>query len=150
MPGALGCAMSHVRLWRQCAAGNEPFHIAEDDLFCRTDFAATAQACLDRLTDWDIVVWAYNLDWPVQARLAPGSGVTVVQYDYTSVHHDRFRAGRVTPFLAPLVSAAGTGCYSISPRGAARALADCLPIGNTGRSTFGSRASGATPASMSN
>jgi len=32
--------------------------------------------------------------------------------------------------LLPLISAAGIGCYSLSPQGAAKLLALCLPIGN--------------------
>lgn len=127
-PGAIGVAMSHVKLWRQCAAGSAPFHIAEDDAILRRDFRSIAARLLDTLDAWDIVLWAHNLDWPVQVRLAQGVGVTVVQYDPETVDVTRFRSATVIPSLAPLSSAAGICCYSVSPAGAARMLADCLPI----------------------
>jgi glycosyl transferase family 25 len=129
-PGALGCALSHIALWRQCAAGTEAFHVSEDDVVFRHDFSTVAAALLAGLPEWDIVLWAHNLDWPVQIEPAPGTGVVVVQYDHEATAPDKFRSGTTVPLLAPLVSAAGTPCYSVSPRGAARMLAGCLPIGN--------------------
>ncbi len=130
IPGALGCAMSHINLWRQCAAGAEPFHVAEDDIVLRPDFLSVASTLLGTLDAWDIVLWTHNFDWPVQTRPAPGLGIVVVQYDYETVNQAQFRSGTVMPALLPLVTAAGTGCYSVSPRGAARMLADCLPVGH--------------------
>ena len=131
-PGAIGLAMSHIKLWRQCSAGSEPFHIAEDDAILRRDFESVAGTLLDTLDDWDIVLWGHNRDWPVHIRPAQGVGVVVVQYDHEAVDEtslNLFRSATVTPILTPLFSAAGTCCYSVSPRGATRMLADCLPIG---------------------
>lgn len=130
-PGAIGIAMSHVSLWRQCAAGTTAFHIVEDDVVLRHDFQAVAQRLLDTLDEWDVVLWGHNFDWPVQIRPAQGIGIGVVQYDHQAVDEtsvDSFRSDTVIPFLAPLYSAAGICCYSVSPSGAARMLADCLPI----------------------
>jgi len=129
-PGALGVAMSHLTLWRECTAGSEPYHIAEDDVVFRKDLPSMAQSVLEGLKHWDIVLWGHNLDWPVQVSLAPGTGVTAVQYDHEALALDRFQAARVVPMLAPLISAAGLLCYSISPQGAAHILSQCLPVGN--------------------
>ena len=132
IPGALGNALSHIALWRECSSGSEPFHIMEDDAVLRDDFPSMASALLDTLNDWDIVLWTHNFDWPLQIRPVRGVGVVVVQYDHEAVNEtslNLFRPGTETPFLAPLVSAAGFCCYSVSPRGAARMLVDCLPIG---------------------
>ncbi len=127
--GAIGCAMSHINLWRECAAGTIPFHVVEDDIILRHDFQAMASAALATLADWDIVLWTHNLDWPLQIRPSPGFGVVVVQYDYEALQHEAFVSATAPTTLMPLVAAAGTGCYSVSPRGAARILNDCLPIG---------------------
>jgi hypothetical protein len=130
-PGALGVAMSHTALWRQCAAGSKPFHIAEDDAIVRADFPTSAAAALATLAEWDVVLWLHNFDWPVMVRPPGGVGPVVMQYqpDDGGRTWDEFRAAEIAPMLLPLLSAGGIGCYSISPQGARNLLADCLPIG---------------------
>jgi GR25 family glycosyltransferase involved in LPS biosynthesis len=130
-PGAIGLALSHITLWRQCAAGSQPFHVAEDDISLRNDFRATAADLLAGLSEWDVVLWTNNFDWPVKIRPAPGVGPVVMQYDPEEARREfsLFPLATTRPTLTRLVSAAGTGCYSVSPRGAARMLADCLPLG---------------------
>jgi hypothetical protein len=89
-----------------------------------------AAALLATLPAWDIVLWTNNFDWPVQL-LPPALGAAVLQYDPAALDKqlDQFRALTAPPALMKLGSAAGTSCYSISPAGAARMLADCLPLG---------------------
>ncbi len=134
VPGAIGNAMSHVALWRRCAAGSTPFTIVEDDIILRGDFLAMATTMLEAAPDWDVALWAHNFDWPLKVHPAPGVGPAVVQYDPAGVLRqlDAFRAWTGAPAMLKLVSAAGIGCYSVTPRGAARMLADCLPIGRQG------------------
>ncbi|MCB8876571.1 glycosyltransferase family 25 protein [Acidisoma silvae] len=130
--GTVGCALSHITLWRQCAAGSQPFHIAEDDLILRADFQSMAQAKLNRLQDWDLVLWMHNFDWPLKVEPAVGLGPAIMQYDHATAvsRPDVFRQETTEPMLMRLLSAAAMGCYSISPKGAARMLADCLPVAN--------------------
>jgi GR25 family glycosyltransferase involved in LPS biosynthesis len=130
VPGALGLARSHVALWRQCASGTVPFHIAEDDIILRADFWAAAKGALNALPAWDIVLWTHNLDWPVKFLPGAGLGPAFVQHTPDVMDIAAFRSATGPSVLLPLVSAAGTGCYSISPSGAARMLASCLPIGD--------------------
>lgn len=127
--GALGCAMSHVRLWRRCAEGTDPIHVAEDDVLLREDFLTAAAAVLASLPAWDVVLWGHNFDWPVQIRPAAGLGVVIVQYDHQTLDPAAFRTPGPSPAALRLISATGTGCYSVSPAGAARMLRDCLPFG---------------------
>ncbi len=131
--GALGTALSHIGLWRACAAGACPFHIAEDDVILRADFMAAAEAALGRLAAWDIVLWLHNFDWPVQISLPGGVGPVILQYhpDHHRNDWQPFRLERTAPALVRLLSAAGAGCYSVSPRGARTLLAACLPLGGT-------------------
>jgi len=130
-PGALGTLASHIALWRDCAAGGTPVQIAEDDMILRSDFLATSNAMLGALACWDIVLWQHNFDWPVMVRLPDTIGPVVLQYDPAT--HDKswsqFRQGRLQPILLRLIAAAGTGCYALSPHGAAALLAACLPVG---------------------
>lgn len=134
LPGALGAAASHVTLWRSCARGDEIFHIVEDDVVLRGDFWRTAKALLGTLPDdWDIVLWSHNLDWPVVAGPVLGGENMIIQYGAkdTVTKLDAFKTMTDAAVLLPLLSAAGIGSYSLSPRGAARLLSMCLPIGNT-------------------
>ena len=130
-PGAIGNAMSHVALWRRCAAGSVPMTVVEDDIILRDDFPAMSETALATVSGWDVALWTHNFDWPLKILPAPGIGPAVVQYDPAGVLRqlDAFRSWTGAPTMPRLVSAAGIGCYSISPRGAARMLADCLPIG---------------------
>ena len=128
-PGALGCALSHIHLWRRCVAEGVASHVVEDDVTLRHDFLPAANAILSRLPNWDFVLWGHNLDWPVQVEAAPGLGVVILQYDHQTVEPGPFRAPGPIPAAMRLISATGTGCYSISPAGAERLLTACLPIG---------------------
>ncbi len=131
--GAMGSAVSHISLWQDCAKGVVPFHIAEDDALIRDDFFTQASTVLNRRPGWDIVLWSYNYNWPV--ALCPASGTAPVVLngpdgDPATIRTQKaeFQAGRREPVLLPLISAAGIGCYSISPQGAGKLLKACLPL----------------------
>ena len=127
---ALAAALTHIALWQECAAGKMPFHIAADDMLLRADFWPQAQA-LPCKPEWDIVLWTADFDFPVTLVPAPGLGPATIQFAPAAAtqHPDDFRNAKTRFSLLPLISAAGLGCYSISPAGAARLLADCLPAG---------------------
>ena len=129
-PDALAETVRHITLWRRCAAGSEPFHVAAPGILLRFDFASAASAALASVPGWDVVLWMHNLDWPAMVRM-PGWGDTVLNGRSGGlVRNDALRrASGSAPFLLPLVSAAGLGCYSVSPGGAARMLSDCVPVG---------------------
>ncbi|GBR03112.1 glycosyltransferase family 25 protein [Acetobacter oeni] len=131
--GEMGCAVSHIILWQECAGGSIPFHIAEDDAIIRDDFFRQVHNILSRREDWDIVLWTYNYNWPVALRPASGTGHVVLTGPDSNPaivarQKEEFQSGLREPALLPLASAAGIGCYSISPKGAARMLDACLPL----------------------
>jgi glycosyl transferase family 25 len=131
--GALGNALSHITLWRQCVEGGEAFHIAEDDAILHPAFATRVSALLEGVESWDAVFWGWNFDWPVRVHLAPGVGSVVLRFNQKEMRTqiDAFRASDVPTRLVGLDSCAGTCCYSVSPQGAGRLLARCLAIGTT-------------------
>jgi GR25 family glycosyltransferase involved in LPS biosynthesis len=131
LPGAIGCAASHVSLWRACVAEGQPVHVAEDDVILRRDFVEMATALLAGLV-WDVVYWTWNFNWPLDHWPAEGLAPALLQLDPRLIlrHYEAFRRHTGRPLMARIASGAGTGCYSIAPSGAARLLAACLPIGN--------------------
>lgn len=131
-PGALGIAVSHVTLWRRCVATGTPCHVAEDDAVLHPDFLGQVPALLASLETWDMVYWGWNFDWPMHVHLGPAARNVVMQFDQTDMRRrvGEFRTNKAQWRLVPLLSCAGIGAYSISPRGAARLLDRCLPIGD--------------------
>lgn len=133
LPGALGVALSHITLWRGCANENKVFHIVEDDIVLRADFWKVATGLLSGFDEWDIILWSHNLDWPIVVGPVLGGENAVIQYGAkeTATKLEAFKAVTAPSMLLPLVSAAGIGCYSLSPSGAKKLLELCLPVGNT-------------------
>lgn len=70
-PGALGCAMSHLSLWRRCLAGEQPIMVFEDDAYIRRDFSSAIPGFPD---DWDFVMFGCNTDSVLET--APMCGVS--------------------------------------------------------------------------
>ncbi len=130
-PAALGCAASHIGLWRHAVSTGATLTIAEDDVVLRADFTARSEAAIASLSAWDIILWSWNYDWPVKLTPAPGVPGLVLQADQINIDQDiaAFTSDTTPPALLRLSSAAGLCCYSITQAGARRLPAACLPIG---------------------
>ena len=128
--GALGCAISHVTLWRHCIAEGRAFHIAEDDAIFRHDFIEVASATLRSLGGWDIVLWGWNFNWPIEVALGDGLGPAAFHCDQDRLRSqwNAFPASTAKPSMLRLTSCAGSWAYSISPRGARTLLEKSLPF----------------------
>jgi GR25 family glycosyltransferase involved in LPS biosynthesis len=62
-PGALGCAMSHIKLWETAVAEDRSMTIFEDDIVVSRHFEKRAREVLSALPpDWDIIQWGYILN----------------------------------------------------------------------------------------
>jgi GR25 family glycosyltransferase involved in LPS biosynthesis len=131
--GAIGCAMSHVRLWQQCADSGEACHILEDDAILRNDFITTSEYFLQALVDWDIVCWGWNLDWPLAFWPTAGLPVARLMVDpyVIKAAQKQFQSEIVPTRLYRLMYMAGTASYSLSPGGAEKLLQRCVPFGAT-------------------
>jgi GR25 family glycosyltransferase involved in LPS biosynthesis len=130
-PGAVGNALSHLRLWERVLEADEPATICEDDAIFHPGFAVAAERLLARLDgDWDFVAWGWNFDSILLAELVPGLGRCLMGFDQAAMRRGMsdYLAGEVNPSLLRLIKSFGTVCYAISPRGARRLRAKVLPI----------------------
>jgi glycosyl transferase family 25 len=74
--GALGNALSHKRVWEQCAAGDHVVTLAEDDGAINRQFPQKAPEVLAKLPpDWDIVLWGWNFDSVLHVGIMGGCGL---------------------------------------------------------------------------
>jgi GR25 family glycosyltransferase involved in LPS biosynthesis len=129
---ALCCARSHLTLWRRGVETNWPITIFEDDAILHRRFAEVAARVAASTSGWDIILWGWNHTDPVTLDL--GGGLSPARLGF--VRDDAFegftcaRESAVEPRLLPLHIASGILGYTLSPTGAARLLARCLPLGN--------------------
>ncbi len=130
-PPALGCALSHVALWRACADSGRALTICEDDAVLHRHFLAWQARILSALpSDWDIVQWSWNLDWPMLVELAPGIPPGLLKFRDAAPQPDlmQFQSAKIHPQAMRLRSSAGAASYTLSAAGATRLLARCLPL----------------------
>jgi GR25 family glycosyltransferase involved in LPS biosynthesis len=128
--GALGCALSHKRIWERCASGRLPITVAEDDGAFNRCFSKKAPIVMKRLPrDWDIVLWGWNFDSVLHVELAKGIPTSVMYFDAANgkpVTDFRTLKFEVVPLR--LINAFGTVCYSLTPSGAQKLDAACFPL----------------------
>jgi hypothetical protein len=129
-PGSLGCALSHIEMWKKAVEEETPLTVMEDDVRCIPDFYDRAGSVLDVLgDDWDIILWGY-LFKPLFMWLDLGlAKAKLSPYDARSAE----AFSNLGPALAPSVPIRiahvfGLQAYSVSPMGARRLLSECLPL----------------------
>jgi GR25 family glycosyltransferase involved in LPS biosynthesis len=130
-PGAVGCALSHIALWREAAAGSAPLTICEDDAVLHSSFADVAPRLIGVLpADWDIVVWGWNFDTVLLFDVMPGISPCIAAFDQDQLRRsiDLFQQRPANPRAYRLLQSFGTIGYTVSPAGARMLLARCLPL----------------------
>jgi len=131
--GNLGCALSHIRLWRRALKEQRVLTIAEDDTSFARNFQSAHNALLKRLPeDWDFVLWGWNFDHFVWTEIPEGVAPSILRFDQDSLRKniEIFRASDISPSAFRLHHAFGAMCYSLTPRGARVLLDTCLPLSN--------------------
>jgi GR25 family glycosyltransferase involved in LPS biosynthesis len=128
-PGALGCALSHISLWRACAAADGPVTVCEDDAILHPAFARAAAAAADFQPDFDLILWGWNFN-SVLAGEVFGGAPFAMGFDEGRMRQAvaSFRSTPAAPTLLRLHRALGTPCYTLSPKGASKLMAFCLPL----------------------
>lgn len=129
--GAVGNALSHLRLWDLVAARSSYTTVFEDDAIVHKDFTAVAPAMIAELSaDWDFVLWGWNFNAVMSFDIFRGVPClsTFSQSDlrkqWETIRKDTIRR----PALHRLHYAFGTIGYSISPTGAKKLTGLAVPI----------------------
>lgn len=133
LPGAVGCALSHLTLWKEAADTNKVITVLEDDAILRADFEEQYAQALEKLpADWDMVVWGWNFDSVVNLNVMRGISPVVMTFNQNQLRESipAFQALTVAPQLLPLSHCFGTPAYSISPAGARKFIENCFPLKN--------------------
>ena len=130
-PGSLGCAISHVTLWREAVGRHKVITVAEDDAIFSREFERHTNSLLSNIRgDWDFILWSASLRCYAWLDALPGGTGARLEFFPGEVmtHSADFQEAEIEPALFRAHYLLGTVCYSVSPRGA-RALLDwCLPI----------------------
>jgi GR25 family glycosyltransferase involved in LPS biosynthesis/glycosyltransferase involved in cell wall biosynthesis len=136
--GALGCAMSHLTLWKMAVEEGRVITVTEDDAIFSRNFAARSKELLARLpADWDFVQWGWVFRTFLWVDPIPHLLGAKMVFDEGELRHNIGDFQNIDTVPAPmrLLHSFGIPCYSVSPKGA-RALLDlCLPL-STGLVNF--------------
>jgi GR25 family glycosyltransferase involved in LPS biosynthesis len=129
--GALGNALTHKKLWDQCAAATDVLTVAEDDAVFNRYFPEKAPRVIAQLpADWDIILWGWNFDSVLHVGIMGGIREAVMNFDARPLDSRlaEFQAEDYAVQPLRLVNAFGLVSYSVSPAGARRLLAACFPL----------------------
>jgi GR25 family glycosyltransferase involved in LPS biosynthesis len=129
-PGAIGCAISHIALWKRVVASGKPLTICEDDAHLNKAFTRIADEALVKLAGrFDFILWGWNFDSVLCFDLWGISSCAAI-FDPARMLDamERFKDVNFTPTLYALQRAYGTVCYTLSPKGAALLLEKALPL----------------------
>lgn len=129
--GAVGAALSHLRLWELAMEGNAPLTVCEDDAVLHRDFDATTERLIGCLrAGWDIVLWAWSFQSAVHYDVLHDAGSAVLQCDFREMQKGvaAFQQTDYAFDLYRLRRAFGAICYTVSPDGARKLRQAALPL----------------------
>lgn len=130
---AIGCALSHISLWNYAYKNNECITIFEDDVRTHKDFTSKSSSLLNSLNyEWDFVAWGWNFDADLYVSLQNNLSPCRMVFSELALRQncDEFLAdSSLNNILMQLFASNGIMSYSISPKGAAKFLKGCLPLG---------------------
>ena len=129
--GALGCALSHVHLWKRAVEENSAITVFEDDAVVTSRFEEKAARVISTLPeDWDFIQWGYNFN-PLFVWADFGFSKATLRFYHQQFQGPGISTFQTTDFFASAVRLAhsyGTVAYSVSPKGARSLLAQCVPL----------------------
>lgn len=130
--GSIGCAGSHLQLWRYCIEKDEPILVFEDDAAVRNDFNEAFPKLLASLDRWDYLAFGYNTDSILDIGIANGMSSAIafsLKYPNERSLKDFVRSTNSVSAYR-LNNCFGTCGYAISPAGAKRLSKLCFPMDN--------------------
>jgi GR25 family glycosyltransferase involved in LPS biosynthesis len=128
--GAIGAALSHLRLWEMSIQENAPLTVCEDDVVLHSKFEEASASIIGQLPAWDIVLWTWSFRTAVYFDLLRGGGSCLALCDFQEMNRNprRYQETGHSFTLYPLYRTFGAMCYSISPQGAAKLRSAALPL----------------------
>lgn len=141
---SLGILKSHYELWKIAANSENGITIMEDDVIIHPDFVKESQKTMNSNNQYDIIMWGYNIDWPIRLETAKGLPKSLLSFliqlgdnefqainqigDYgDKINKEQYLSQSITPNLVKTKMFAGLPCYSITPK-AAKLLLEQFPI----------------------
>ena len=104
---AIGCALSHLRLWCECAYSKLPYMVVlEDDIHFFPYFQLRLEYALEQHSDWDVIFLSH-----LQRNGMPSAESACMPEVIRRNKNESFRASK-----------GGTSAYAITPRGALKLL----------------------------
>ncbi|MBT8557718.1 glycosyltransferase family 25 protein [Polynucleobacter paneuropaeus] len=128
---ALGTALSHLSLWQKCIDLDRPINIFEDDAILHTDFVKLSDSLMNR--KFDYIAWGWNYDSDLWASPLPFLSAARFTFNQDSLrlNKTRYLETEVECILMKLYNYCGIMGYSISPKGAAILIKECIPLRET-------------------
>jgi GR25 family glycosyltransferase involved in LPS biosynthesis len=131
-PGAIGNALSHLKLWNEVIEKNTPMTILEDDAATHYDFYDKQKEVMKNLPeDWDIITWGYNFDAILCIKIATGNVYINHVEPRESFDEEKligYQSQEINPELYKTQVYWGLCGYSISPKGAKLYKEKCFPL----------------------
>ncbi|MGX5805674.1 glycosyltransferase family 25 protein [Bradyrhizobium sp. Arg314] len=128
--GSLGCALSHIDLWKLAISENRPITIFEDDVYASLDFFKERDLLMSNATpDWDVIKWGFIFD-PLFLWLDFGFSKAKLEFYERSANRypTRFQGAHLSRSLVRIAHSFGLQAYSVTPKGARILLDNCLPL----------------------
>ena len=127
--GGMGNAMSHIALWKLCAAGDETFTICEDDAILHKNFNDVLYQ-LKIMNPYDFICWGWNFDAHLWASPLPFLTPIQMVFNQDSMRANKqeYLENHINYTFLRLHLFNGTFCYSITPAGARQFLDICYPL----------------------
>jgi glycosyl transferase, family 25 len=128
--GALGCALSHLTLWKMAVEEGRVITVAEGDAIFSRNFERSKELLARLPTDWDFVQWGWVFRTFLFVDPVPHLVSAKMVFDEGELRRNigDFQNIETVPVPIRLLHSFGIPCYSVSPNGA-RALLDlCLPL----------------------
>ena len=132
--GAIGCALSHLKLWDKCIELDKPIIVMEDDAIVSKDFNKHVNNLMCNLLPktWDIVQLNYNFDSVLSYNNTNYETCNCVfnKHKMTRTDISNFVNSKINTTIAKLNFCFGTSAYIIHPNGAKKLKETVFPLDN--------------------
>jgi len=129
--GAIGIALSHRELWKECVQSGQNMTILEDDAYLIKNFNNLVVKYCNLLENWDFIFWGMNLDQRIVLEMSPGIATTELKFNHEQVLaniQNITTQNNVNTYFYRCFWGVGLVCYSINPTSAQYLLDNIFPL----------------------